>query len=132
MVKPTIKKAGLFGLIVLMGLVVFVTASHVKLAFFGKTLLAQVGVSVGVLPNPYNTLNDALSQKAAYLNAQEAALASTTAAASSPAGDSSLGYLTVAVAVLAVLVALNFYLDWRRFHKKTGDPDLPSAPAIHS
>ena len=83
-------------------------------------MLAQVGVVVGVAPNPYNTLNDQLDQKQlaidqeqADLAAREAALASTTqnSSAMPSAYTWSLG---IAVVVLALLVILNFYLDWRR------------------
>ena len=51
------------------------------------TMLAQVGIAVGVAPNPYNTLNEQLNAKQAQLDmeaadlaAQRAALASDTAA----------------------------------------------------
>lgn len=123
-----LKKALIFTLIVIVGLVVFLTASHVKLAFFGETMLAQVGVSVGIAPNPYNTIDAQLNQKSAYLDerqayldAEQAALASSTAAANSPEGNPFLLYLTIAVAGLATLVILNFYFDWRRGRKK-GSP----------
>lgn len=134
-----IKKALIFTLIVIVGLLVFLTASRVKLAFFGETMLAQVGVSLGIPPNPYNSLNDQLNQKSAYLDerqayldAEQAALASSTAAANSPAGNPFLLYLTVAVIGLAVLVILNFYFDWRRAHKKRNmtQPSPKTPPAV--
>ncbi len=110
----------MLALLVFGGVLVLLAASHVNPVFFGRTLLAQVGLSVGVLPNPYNTLDAQLNQKQAYLNeeqsylnAQEAALASTSAAASpltSPLG----WYLLAAIFALFVLVVLNFYFDLRR------------------
>lgn len=135
-----LKKAALFALIVLAGLLLFGIASRTKLAYLDQTFLAQVGVSVGVLPNQYNTLNDQLNQKAAYLDerqayldAQQAALASSTAALNSPSGNPYLAYLTVAIAGLAVLVLLNFYFDWRRSRRKekssSGPPAVPPAAA---
>ena len=74
-------------------------------------MLGQVGVSVGVMPNQYNSLNDQLNQRSAYLDerqayldAEQAALASSTDAQNSPGGNPYLLYLTVAVAGIAVLV----------------------------
>jgi hypothetical protein len=89
-----------------------------------KSFLAQVGVAVGIAPNPYNTLNDQLNAKQsqidaeqANLNAEQAGMASTTAAGASPAATSPLiGYLIIAVGILALLVGLNFYFDWHRSH----------------
>ena len=82
-------------------------------------LLAQIGVVVGVAPNPYNTLDaqlnqeqDQLNQQAADLAAREAAFANSakTADPVSPA----IWYLAGAIAIVALLVLLNFYLDRRR------------------
>ena len=89
-----------------------------------QSFLAQVGIVVGVAPNPYNTLNDQLNQKQAQLDqqaadlaAQEAAFASSTAAAAA-APSPAVGYLAAAIAVVALLVILNFYLDWRRSRRE--------------
>jgi uncharacterized membrane protein YwaF len=89
-------------------------------------LLAQVGIVVGVAPNPYNTLDDQLNQERTQLNqqasdlaAQEAAFASSTAAANAVASPAAW-YLAVAIAVVALLVVLNFYLDWRRSRSAPG------------
>jgi len=81
-----------------------------------------VGVTLGVAPNPYNTLNDQLAQKQIQLDEQQADLAAREAAfASSTAADiggtpmaALVGYLAIAVGALALFVGLNFYLDWRR------------------
>ena len=88
------------------------------------SLLAQVGVTLGVEPNPYNTLNDQLNarqvqidEEQADINAQKEAIASSAAAmpgASSPV----VWYLMIAVGALALLVGLNFYFDWRRFREE--------------
>jgi hypothetical protein len=86
-------------------------------------MLAQVGVVVGVAANPYNTLNEQLNQRqadidrqAAELAAQQAALASSTAEkvnAEAPlAWYISMSLIAAAIAI--ILVALNFYYDWRR------------------
>jgi len=86
----------------------------------GGKLLAQVGLVVGVAPNPYNTLNDQLQQQQAQLNqqaadlaAREAAFASSTNAAET-ASSPTTWYLMIAVIVIGFLVCLNFYLDYRR------------------
>ncbi len=83
------------------------------------SLMAQIGITVGVAPNPYNTLNDQLNQEqnqlnqqAADLAAREAALASSTAAADAVSYTD--WYLSAGIAAVAILVSLNFYLDWRR------------------
>jgi len=90
---------------------------------FLAILPAQVGVTLGVAPNPYNTLNAQLDAKQAQINAeqanldaQQAALDSSTAGAASPAtgGSPLFGYLVIAVGILALLVGLNFYFDWLR------------------
>ena len=90
-------------------------------------LLAQIGVVVGVAPNPYNTLNaqldqeqDQLNQQAADLAAREAAFANGTKAADfvSPA----IWYLAGAIAIVALLVLLNFYLDRRRSRQSSEPP----------
>ncbi len=91
------------------------------------TMLAQVGVAVGVAPNPYNTLNDQLNAKQAQLDmeaadlaVQRAALASDTAAGAVAGPASPYWYLVAAVGALTLLVVLNFYMDWRRAeHERT-------------
>ena len=94
-----------------------------------QNLLAQIGITVGVAPNPYNTLDaqlnqeqDRLNQQASDLAAREAALASSTAAANS--ASPAVWHLDVSIAVIALLVSLNFYLDWRRSRRA-----LKAAPA---
>lgn len=82
-------------------------------------VMAQIGITVGVAPNPYNTLNeqlsqeqDQLNQQAADLAAREAALASSTAAVQTAPPTN--WYVDGAIVFVALLVCLNFYLDWRR------------------
>ncbi len=92
-----------------------------------KSMLAQVGVVVGVAPNPYNTLNAQLSQEktqldmeAADLASQKAALASQ-AAKGSPASSSAVPwYLMVAVGIAAFFVGLSFHLGARRERMERG------------
>lgn len=135
MVRPSIQKAALFILSIFAGVTLSLVALNIDPGSLRGVLLGQVGVAVGVLPNPYNTLNDALNKRAAYLdeqqayiNEQEAMLASTTAAANSPSGNPFLEYLTIAVGVLAFLVLLNFLLDWRRSRKK--EKDVPGSNVL--
>jgi predicted PurR-regulated permease PerM len=121
-------------LVVLLGAFsVFLITPEGQLLPFER-LVAQVGITVGVAPNPYNTLNDQLAQKQDQLNqeasdlaAQEEAMASTTAqAAPTPA---IVWYLVAAIIVILLLVLLNFYFDWRRSHAKTeGVSAVPSDP----
>ena len=88
------------------------------------TLLAQVGIVVGVAPNPYNSLDaqlnqkqDQLNQQAADLAAQQAAFASSTAAANDAMAPT-VWYLSIAIAIIALLLILNFYFDWRRMRRE--------------
>jgi hypothetical protein len=88
-------------------------------------MLADVGVVVGVAPNPYNTLNDQLNQRQLAIEQEQADLAAREAAFASSTQDGRAvppayaWYFGMAVVVLALLVILNFYLDWRR---ETGAP----------
>lgn len=116
-------------------LIVFLGAS-LSLLFVGGSaalppshLLAQVGVVVGIAPNPYNTLNDQLqqektqlSQQTADLAAREAAFESSTASGSVSSSSPMVWYLAIAVAVMAVLVLLNFYFDWRLLRRISPPP----------
>lgn len=120
-------------------LIVFLGASF-SLVFIGapevmppSRLLAQVGVVVGIAPNPYNTLNDQLQQEQTQLNqqaadlaAREAAFASNTASGSASSSASpAVWYLAIAVAIMAVLVILNFYFDWRLLQRISSRPPTP-------
>ncbi len=86
-----------------------------------KSMLAQVGVVVGVAPNPYNTLNAQLSQEktqldmeAADLAAQRAALASATTTGGSASPAAIPWYFMVVIGVLAFFAGLSFHLGARR------------------
>jgi hypothetical protein len=101
-----------------------------RVAFFAPVdkMLAQVGVAVGVAPNPYNSLNEQLNEKQLQideeqsdLTAQEAAFASSTEESGLLAASPVVWYLMIAVGVLTFLVGLNFFLDWRR----TERPEVP-------
>ncbi|HVM76700.1 MAG TPA: hypothetical protein VMU07_00930 [Candidatus Paceibacterota bacterium] len=96
----------------------------------GSTLSpADVGVTVGVAPNPYNTLNAQLDQRqkvldaeASNLQAEEAALNSQTSTFGNGSESPMIGFLMIAVGVLAFLVGLNFYFDWHRSTQGTATP----------
>jgi hypothetical protein len=81
--------------------------------------LAQIGVVVGIAPNPYNTLNDQLQQEKTQLDKQSADLAAREAAFASSTdatGTTTLPpnqYLAIAIVIVGLLVLLNFYLEWR-------------------
>jgi hypothetical protein len=114
-------------------LIIFLGAGF-SLLFFGGTqtmpspkLLAQVGMVVGVPPNPYNTLNDQLQQEKTQLDQQAADLAARQAAFASSTGAVLAGvspvtwYLAIAVVIIGLLICLNFYFDWRISKRITAD-----------
>jgi hypothetical protein len=95
------------------------------------SLLAQVGITVGVPSNPYNTLaaqlgqqQNQLNQQAADLAAREAAFTSSTADVAN-ASSPEVSYLGYAVIVVSLLVFVNFYLDWRRSRRAKAVPLPP-------
>ena len=131
--------AALFVLIVIGGLTVTLISARVPVYFFSETMLGQIGINVGVLPNQYNTLNQALDQKQAYLNEREAYLNSREGAigSSTPVAQASVAEsdplvwsFIVGMALLTVLVMLNFYFDWKRGRRANipqGGAETPSA-----
>ena len=94
-----------------------------------SNFLAQVGVTIGIQPNPYNTLNEQLNARQTQLDEEQADLASREAALTSSTGTSAVSasatpsYLMLAVGVLTFLVGLNFYFDWLRTR-----PHIPTPP----
>lgn len=75
---------------------------------------ASVAVTAGVDPNPYNSVAAQLQEKERMLNEREAQLANSSHSSSEP--DSLALWSLLVSSALFVLVALNFYLDWRRGH----------------
>lgn len=114
-------------LIILLGtFLTFLVVAKGRVVPFPK-MLAQVGIEVGVAPNPYNTLaseldqeQTQLTQEKADLDARETALASSTVAATT--ASPAVWYLTLAIAILALLVLANFYFDWRRAQRDIMPP----------
>ena len=89
--------------------------SPARLARSGYSMLgaAVIGVTAGVEPNQYNTLAQQLSDKQKELDAREAAL--NAQSGGSLVGTRSLAAASFATSVLLlVLVAGNYYLDFRR------------------
>lgn len=78
-------------------------------------LAAAVGVSVGVEPNPYNSLAEQLNQKEEALTLREKRLreAENAQAATTQRKDRTLQYLLGLTSFLVFLIILNFVLDWR-------------------
>ena len=114
-------------------LIIFLGATFSLLFFSGGKILsptkltAQVGLLVGIAPNPYNTLNAQLQQQQSQLNQQAADLAAREAAFASSTNVSvsaspMIWYLTVAVIIIGLLVCANFYLDWRRSRRAAEEP----------
>lgn len=76
---------------------------------------ASVGVSAAVPPNPDNTLNAQLNEKAARLDAREAKVQAEEQKPRPPTLNDTLGMYSFFISLaLFVLVALNFYFDMRR------------------
>ena len=67
-------------LIILLGAVSLLVVVSNGPAVPFRGLLAQVGVVVGVAPNPYNTLNEQLNQEKSQLDQQSSTLAAREAA----------------------------------------------------
>lgn len=127
MASELIKRLGIFALVVLAGIIVALSATQLQYAFNGRPLLAQVGVELGVPANPYNTLNDQLDQKKAFLDEREAYLDQKEAMLANGTGTGSavtpenVGYLTIGVIAVALMLMVNFYLDWRRERRAERD-----------
>ncbi|HUO50800.1 MAG TPA: hypothetical protein VMU25_04530 [Candidatus Paceibacterota bacterium] len=95
-------------------LVGFVRNSPAALAHSAASSLASASVAItaGVSPNPENTLAAQLTAKEAQLNEQQQSI---DAQEKKVASLDMLGlYSLIASAILFVLVAMNFYMDWRR------------------
>ncbi len=109
--------SALFFILVLFG--ASLTLAYQNHPEMGEFLLAQVGsvgINVGVVPNPYNTLAEQLAAKEQALNAKEAALngGSLTLQFLRNEGDLKMfDYTAWGGATLFFLVLLNFYLDYR-------------------
>lgn len=118
MSKPTIILLTLFLIIVALVLMqVTFNASPLAISIY---LLAQIGVSVSVEPNPFNTLagqlqekEEALLEKEGNLIERENFLTERTMEGRSKK-NSTLIYLLAVAGVLLILILLNFYLDYRR------------------
>lgn len=79
-------------------------------------LAGVVGVSVGVAPNPVNTLVRELEEKESALNAREQELADRERNEEMIGGrknSASTFFLFGVVVLLLLLVLLNFYFDYR-------------------
>ncbi|GEM_PF-3257628 len=92
---------------------------------FRRQLAFLVGTSVSVLPNEVNTAAERLKEKEAALGEREQAVqereenktgAEGAGTARDPATKSSFVPIVLAGVVLFVLIALNFYFDYRRRH----------------
>jgi hypothetical protein len=74
---------------------------------------AGVGMYAAVDPNPDNTLAAQFAQKEAQLNARAAVLGAQEGGSLTGTRMLAAGSFVVSVLVL-LLVALNFFMDWRR------------------
>jgi len=76
---------------------------------------ATVSMSAGVPPNPYNTAAEQLSAKEAELVARENRLTMRGSMPSNPAGHDTFAVYSLLVSIaLFILVAINFFFDWKR------------------
>lgn len=74
---------------------------------------ATVGLSAGVAPNPYNTAAEQLTEKQNELEAREALIKANEGGSLTGTRTLAAGSFIVSILVL-VLVAMNYYMDWRR------------------
>lgn len=116
--KRTIRTIGAVASLLLVYALVFATPStHLKNT---QNLMASagVGISVGVPENPYNTLAQQLAEKENELTLREEELAVLESRAKeSGSSESSQTLATYSLglsALLFLLLAGNFYMDWRR------------------
>jgi len=78
-----------------------------------RYLFAQVGMGATVLPNPYNTLAEQLTDWQGELSVREGQLNEREATIEQ--GVRKLQRLLgISVIIIAFLLGLNFYLDWHR------------------
>lgn len=108
--------AGLLSAAVLLLGYAALNSTPASLARGAKDTLADVSLTVGVAPNPYNTEAEQLADKQQQLNQEQATLtAEQTSAAQTQSTTDRWGFYSLCVSgALFVLVALNFYLDMRR------------------
>ncbi len=82
-----------------------------------KYYLAQIGVTVSIPSNPFNTLAQRLSEKESTLSVKEQELQKKEIALrEEEKKDKTVLYFSLGGGVLLVLVLVNFYLDYRRRH----------------
>lgn len=74
------------------------------------TVAGVVTSNASVEPNPYNTLNQQLENKAAVLRQQEIDLLTTQ----HQRDRRIMSYLFTIAGALLILIVINFYLDYRR------------------
>ena len=84
---------------------------------------AAVGITVGVPPNPYNSIAQQLEAKQNELSDREQRLAelekSSKPVSGGAAGTNDFATYSLGMSVLLfMLVAANFYYDWRRARKE--------------
>jgi len=95
----------------------FATATPMALLQTAGSMFAsaQVSTSASVPPNPYNTLAQQLATKEAELDEREKQMRyfDTVNAGTPDANTLALASFGMSFALL-VLVAANFYMDWRR------------------
>lgn len=97
-------------------------SSYINPQELGAKFLAQVGsvgISLGVAPNPDNTLAEEFRKKEDSLSARESDLAAREAALQSEARDSGKNnadatrYSLLGGIFLLALIIINYYLDFR-------------------
>ena len=108
-------------LTVVLGVLIIMMGVHVALRTNPKllknSLLGQVGVMVGVEPNPYNSIAQQLEEKEKELTQYEEELKNReeTINTETVSINQQTLYLIIGVAgILFVLLGTNFYLDWKR------------------
>lgn len=115
-VKTNLNVAGLFVAALLLSLS-FTLATPQEIAGTAERMLANptIGVSAGVVANPYNTLAQKLGDKEVELSERERSLAERESANQGIWSTEGWALASFAISIIVLLlVALNFYFDVRR------------------
>lgn len=120
-----------FGLVLAVGFLGYAVSTNTPALFAqaaeNSLAAASVSVNAGVAPNPDNTLAQQLQAKEQQLDAEQQQVTQVQQAEDSPSAlFGSLGFYSLLASIaLFLLVAMNFYFDWRRGRKSAGTAARP-------
>ena len=104
--------------------IVFRDASHMLAS-------AVVSASASVAPNAYNSIAAQLSTKENELTTREKDIAAREELAQKRESSNISLYSLIASVLLALLVAINFYFDWRRDRERRSKGAPPAVITLH-